>query len=97
MVNEYIQERFVKAKYLCNSIYEMNISYLYIDETGKFEETLKNILGIKEEVANEKDSKDRNIKEKENTHNSNYRKSISKNSTKVITNPDEHYHEVREF
>lgn len=98
MVNEYIQEKFKKAKYLCNSIYEMNISYLYIDETGKFEETLKNILGIKEEVANEKDSKDRNnIKEKENTQNSNYRKSISKHSTKIITNPDEHYHEVSQF
>jgi hypothetical protein len=103
MVNEFIQEKFEKTKYICNSIYEMNISYLYIDETGQFEDTLKNILGIKEEVANEKDVKDKDVKDvkdiKDNkdkdSHINSKRKSISKAQNKVILNPDEHYHEVR--
>lgn len=49
IIVSYIEESFKKTKYICNSIVEMNFSYLYIDENGKFQETLKKILGIKDE------------------------------------------------
>lgn len=48
IVMEYIDEKFANTKYLCNCIVSMNMNYIYIDEKGKFEETLKSILGLED-------------------------------------------------
>lgn len=46
IILEFVDKSFKDTKYICDSIVEMNISYLYIDEKGKFEETLRSILGL---------------------------------------------------
>lgn len=47
VVMEYIDETFGKSKHICDSITQMNMDYLYIDE-NEFEINLQNILNLGE-------------------------------------------------
>lgn len=88
MVNEYIDASFSKTKYICNSIVEMNMAYLYVDEKGKFEECLKQVLGIQE-----------NNQVQGQHSNNNMRNSISKNQNIVRKESEvmEAYYDVRQL
>jgi len=58
IITDFIDENYNKMKYICNSVIEMNISYLFIDEKDKFDEMVEEVLGIKEfneKIQQEKD------------------------------------------
>lgn len=71
---EFVDKNFNNAKYICDSIAEMNMNYMYIDEDERFESILLSIL-TPEDTKEAKDSKgkpvklQRSLSEKNDEHN----------------------------
>lgn len=62
-IMEFVDQAFTKSKHICDSISQMNMDYLYIDE-NEFEINLMNILNLGKEVKEVKDQKSSKEKDK---------------------------------
>jgi hypothetical protein len=92
MVSEYIDMSFSKTKYICNAIVEMNMAYMYVDESGKFEECLKQVLGIQlKEGTSIQGSNTNNINTNTNNNNS---KNLSSSLIRKESDAQQFYYEV---